>query len=31
MQKGSDNTVRGFVHVRSAFFAHSPGTDNDGD
>jgi hypothetical protein len=31
MQKGSDNTVRGFVHVRSAFFTHSPGTDNDGD
>ena len=31
VQKGSDNSVRGFVHVRSAFFAHSQDQDNDGD
>jgi hypothetical protein len=28
-QKGSDSSVRGFVHVRSAFFSHDD--DNDGD
>ena len=31
MQKGSDNSVRGFVHVRSAIFSHSQDSDNDGD
>ena len=30
IQKGSDSSVRGFVHVRSAFF-HSGDNDNDGD
>ena len=29
-QKGSDSSVRGFVHVRSAFF-HSGDNENDGD
>lgn len=31
MQKGSDSSVRGFVHVRSAFFSQSQDSDNDGD
>ena len=30
VQNGSDSSVRGFVHVRSAFF-HSGDNDNDGD
>jgi hypothetical protein len=31
VQKASDNTVRGFVHVRSRFFSHSQDSDGDGD
>ena len=30
-QKGSDNSVRGFVHVRSRLFSHAQDRDNDGD
>jgi hypothetical protein len=31
LQKGSDNSVRGFVHVRSRLFSHAQDRDNDGD
>jgi hypothetical protein len=33
VQKGSDSSVRGFVHVRSELFgqSHSQDQDNDGD